>query len=78
MVVTAELRQTRNKLTSDFRKAEILYYRKQLELNKSDLSQSWKILKTIIGKGINKTARKLNFAINGNTVILSYSHTHTE
>ena len=68
LVLTAELRQKRNKLTSDLRNAEIWYYSKQLELNKSDLPQSWKILKTIIGKGINKTGRKLNFCINGNNV----------
>ena len=68
LVLTAELRQKRNKLTSDLRNADIWYYSKQLELNKSDLSQSWKILKTIIGKGINKTGRKLNFCINGNNV----------
>ena len=55
--LTAELRQKRNKLTSDLRNAEIWYYSKQLELNKSDLSQSLKILKTIIGKGMNKTGR---------------------
>ena len=67
MVLTAELRQ-RNTLTSELRNAEIWYYSKQLELNKSDLSQSWKILKTIIGKGINKTGRKLNFCINGYNV----------
>ena len=66
LVLTTELRQKRNTLISDLGNAEIWYYSKQLELNKSDLSQSWKILKTIIGKGINKTGRKLNFCINGN------------
>ena len=58
LVLTAELKQKRNQLTSDLRNAEIRYYSKQLELNKRDLTQSWKILKPIIGKGINKTARK--------------------
>ena len=58
LVLTAELKQKCNQLTSDLRNAEIRYYSKQLELNKRDLTQSWKILKTIIGKGINKTARK--------------------
>ena len=67
LILTAELRQKRDKLISDLRNAEIWYYSKQLELNKSDLSQSWKILKTIIGKGINKTGQKLN-CINGNNV----------
>ena len=62
------LLKKRNKLTSDLRNAEIWYYSKQLERNKSDLSQSWKILKTIIGKGINKKGRKLNFCINYNNV----------
>ena len=66
LVLTAKLRQKRNKLTSDLRDAEIWYYRKQL--NKNDLSQSWKILKTIIGKGVNKTNKKLNFCIIGNNV----------
>ena len=68
LVLTAKLRQKRNKLTFDLRDAEIWYYSKQLELNKSDLSQSWKILKTIIGKGIYKTDRKLNFCIIANNV----------
>ena len=68
LVLTAERGQKRNKLTSDLKNADIWYYSKQLELNKSDLSQSWKILKTIIDKGINKTGRKLNFCINGNNV----------
>ena len=73
LVLTAELKQKRNQLTSDLRNAEIRYYTKQLELNKRDLTQSWKILKTIIGKGINKTARKISFCINGNTVTESES-----
>ena len=68
LVITAELKQKRNQLTSDLRNAEIRYYSKQLELNKRDSTQSWKILKTIIGKGIFKTARKISFCINGNTV----------
>ena len=72
LVLTPELRQKHNKLTSDLRNAEIWYYSKQLELNKSDLSQSWKIVKSIIGEGINKTGRKLNFCIiNGNNVAQS-------
>ena len=73
LVITAELKQNRNQLTSDLRNAEIRYYSKQLELNKRDLTQSWKILKTIIGKGIHKTAQKISFCINGNTVTESES-----
>ena len=66
--LNTELKQKRNQLTSDLRNAEILYYSRQLELNKSDIAQSWRILKTIIGKGINKTSHKISFCINGNTV----------
>ena len=73
LVITAELKQKRNQLTSDLRNAEIRYYSKQLELNKRDLTQSWKILKTIIGKGIHKTAQKISFCIKGNTVTESES-----
>ena len=73
LVLTVKLKQKRNQLTSDLRNAEIRYYSKQLELNKRDLTQSWQILKTIIGKGINKTARKISFRINDNTVTESES-----
>ena len=66
--LNTELKQKRNQLTSDLRNAEMLYYSTQLELNKSDITHSWKIFKPIIGKGINKTARKISFCINGNTV----------
>ena len=37
LVLTVELRQKRNKLTSDLRNVEIWYYSKHLGLNKSDL-----------------------------------------
>ena len=67
LVLTAELKQKRNQLTSDLRNAEIGYYSKQLDQNKRDLTQTWKIHKTIIGKGINKTSRKISLCINGNT-----------
>ena len=38
LVLTAELKQKRNQLTSDLRNAEIWYYSKQLELNNRDLT----------------------------------------
>ena len=42
--LNTELKQKRNQLTSDLRNAEILYYSRHLELNESDIAQSWIIL----------------------------------
>ena len=39
-----------NKLNSIKRKAERDHYSNQLEINKSDMKKSWKIMKTVIGK----------------------------
>ena len=39
-----------NKLTSLLRIREKEYYEEKLELNKNDLTKSWKIIKEIIGK----------------------------
>ena len=39
-----------NKLNSIKRKTERDNYSNQLEINKSDMKKSWKIMKTVIGK----------------------------
>ena len=39
-----------NKLNSIKRKAERDHYSNQLEINKSNMKKSWKIMKTVIGK----------------------------
>ena len=42
-----------NKLTSLLRKREQDYIEKQLDINKADMSKSWKVIKEIIGRGKN-------------------------
>ena len=59
---------SRNEIISELRNTEIKYYSNELELHKNDLSKSWKILRSIIGKDSNNSTRKLSFNIN-NTVV---------
>ena len=59
---------SRNEIISELRNTEIKYYSNELELYKNDLSKSWKILRSIIGKDSNNSTRKLSFNIN-NTVV---------
>ena len=54
-----------NKLTSLLRKREQDYIEEQLDLNKADMSKSWKLIKEIIGRGKN-THNSSKFTINGN------------
>ena len=55
-------------MTSAIRNTEIIYYRNALETHKNDISKSWKILKTIIGKKRNNCKQKLNFLIDDSTI----------
>ena len=59
---------SRNEIISELRNTEIKYYSNELELHKNDLSKSWKILRSIIGKDSNNSKRKFSFNIN-NTVV---------
>ena len=47
------------------RNAELKYYSDQLEVHKSDLSKSWKIIKDVTGLN-NVNSSCLNFNVNGN------------
>ena len=47
-----------NKLNSIKRKAERDHYSNQLEINKSDMKKSWKIMKTVIGKKKEKQLKR--------------------
>ena len=55
----------KNELTSVLRNAELKYFSDQLELNKSDLSKSWKIIKDISGLN-NTNSSNISLVINGN------------
>ena len=55
-------------MTSAIRNTEIIYYSNELETHKNDISKSWKILKTIIGKKRNNCKQKLSFLIDESTI----------
>ena len=40
--------RAKNMLKSSLRNAEIQYYSHQLEMHKTDISRSWKVLKTLL------------------------------
>ena len=52
---------TKNKLLSDLRNAEIEYFSNELELNKSDISKCWNVIKDIIGRNCKSKQQKLTF-----------------
>ena len=47
---------------------EIDYYSNELEINKSDIRKSWKILRNIIGKNSDKNKLKNSFSINNKII----------
>ena len=51
----------RNEFTSLLRNSEINHYSADLELHKSDLHKTWRIMKTIIGKDSNNLKSRLKF-----------------
>ncbi len=59
----------KNKLTSILRNLERSHYEQELDLNKNDLSKSWKIIKKVIGKESTKTKTNVaEFVINSKKV----------
>ena len=61
-------RQKKNEVTSAIKNTEIIFYSNELETHKIDISKSWKILKTIIGKQRNNCKQKLSFLIDDSTI----------
>ena len=60
--------RAKNMLKSSLRNAEIQYYSHQLEMHKTDISRSWKILKNIIGKHSCRSKPTMHFNINNESV----------
>ena len=56
-----------NKLNSIKRKAEREYFSNQLEINKSDMRKSWKIMKSVIGTK-RRTNNNKSFIINNKRI----------
>ncbi len=66
---TSTYNTCRNKVISLQRKAEQEYYKEQLDLNKTDLRKSWKIITGIIGReGRNSKTKQFEFVINDKTI----------
>ena len=60
--------RAKNMLKSSLRNAEIQYYSHQLDMHKTDISRSWKILKNIIGKHSCRSKPTMHFNINNESV----------
>ena len=58
-----QYRSYKNKLTSLLRNAELAYYNNKLEINKSDHSKSWKVIREITGMNTTKLKHH-SFSIN--------------
>ena len=58
-----------NKLNSIKRKAERDHFGKQLEIKKSDIKKSWKIMKSVIGSKRKYTQKVSSFNINSKNII---------
>ena len=61
-----ELKNT--KLQSSPRNCEIKYYSDELELNQSEMTKTWKVVRIILGLTSNNSRRKLTFNINNKTI----------
>ena len=63
MSLKRQYRSYKNKFTSLLRNAELAYYRNKLEINKSDHSKSWKVMREITGMNTTKPKHH-SFSIN--------------
>ena len=61
-------KQLKMRLHQHIRNTEITFYSNELETHKNDISKSWNILKTIIGKKKNCT-QKFTFLIEDLTIL---------
>ena len=61
-------KQLKNEVTSTIRNTEITFYSNELETHKNDISKSWEIFKTIIGKKNHNCKQKFTFLIDDSTV----------
>ena len=58
-----EYKEAKKILHSTLRNSVISYFGDQLEINKGDLSKTWKVLRDILGLGNKATRQKMNFLI---------------
>ena len=63
-----EYKNTKRDLQSSLRNCEIKYYSDKLELNRCDMTKTWKVIRMILGLNSNNSRQKLTLNINNNTV----------
>ena len=67
----------RNQVISDLLNAEIRYFSNEIDVNISDTSKTWKVLRTVIGIKNDKNSNTSNFRIKGNTITNSLEIANT-
>ena len=63
-----EYKEAKKILHSTLRNSAIAYFGDQLEINKSDLTRTWKVLRVILGLGSNTSTQNMNLLIDGRLV----------
>ena len=63
-----EYKEAKKVLHSTLRNSVTSYFSDQLEINKNDISKTWKVLQFILGLDYNTNKQKNNFLIEGKLV----------
>ena len=66
--VMNEYKEAKQILHSTLRNSAIAYFGDQLEINKSDLTRTWKVLRVILGLDSNTSTQNMNLLIDGRLV----------
>ena len=63
-----DYKEAKKLLHSTLRNSVIAYFGDQLEINKSDLTRTWKVLRVILGLGSNTSKQNMNLLIDNRLV----------
>ena len=61
-------KKQKNEVLSLLKNTEIMYFSDQMEINKNDLNKTWKILRIILGKDRNPSAKNPTFNLDGKII----------
>ena len=61
-------KKRKNEVLSLLKNTEIMYFSDQMEINKNDLNKTWKILRVILGKDRNPSAKNPTFKLDGKII----------
>ena len=56
-------KEAKKALQSSLRNTEITYFSNQLEMNRTYIGKTWKVINVILGLGRNKSRKQLSFLI---------------